>query len=96
MWWLSFRDGGVLIAGASSLIHARLLAAANGLGRASHFVEANFIDTERLPPIPPEFVGRMLAPIEARQLQEMLDSPREHGTERRRNSKRARPQNQAS
>jgi hypothetical protein len=95
MWRLLFRDGGVVIAG-SSLIHARLLAAANGLGRASRFVEGNFIDTERLPPIPPEFVGRMLAPIEARQLQEMLDSPREHGTERRRNSKRARPQNRAS
>jgi hypothetical protein len=92
MWWLLFRDGGVVIVGASSLVHARLLAAANGLGRASHFVEGNFIDTERLPPIPPEFVGRMLSPIEARQLQEMLDrKPRDHGTERRRRSKPARP-----
>jgi hypothetical protein len=70
--------------------------AANGLGRASYFVEGNFIDTERAPPIPPEFVGRMLSPIEARQLQEMLDSPPDHGTERRRKSKPARPQNQAS
>ena len=92
MWWLLFRDGGVVIIGASSLVHARLLAAANGLGRASHFVEGNFIDTERLPPIPPEFVGRMLSPIEARQLQEILDrKPRDHGTERRRRSKPARP-----
>src|SRR6267154_1223920 len=91
MWWLLFRDGGVVIIGASSLVHARLLAAANGLGRASHFVEGNFIDTERLPPIPLEFVGRMLSPIEARQLQEMLDrKPRDHGTEHRRRSKPAR------
>jgi len=47
MWRLSFRDGGVVIISASSLIHARLLAAANGLGRASRFVEGNFLDIER-------------------------------------------------
>ena len=93
MWWLSFRDGGVVIISASSLAHARLLAAANGLGRASHFVEGNFIDTGRLPPIPSEFVGRMLSPIEARKLAEMLNREwRNHDTERRRGSKRPRPQ----
>jgi len=91
MWRLLFRDGGVVIIGASSLVHARLLAAANGLGRASHFVEGNFIDIERLPPIPPEFVGRMLSPIEARQLEEMLNpTPPDHVTQRRRRSKPAR------
>jgi hypothetical protein len=73
MWWLSFRDGGVVIVNAASLAHARLLAAANGLGRASHFVEGNLIDTERLPPIPQEFIGRMLSPIDARQLIEILN-----------------------
>ncbi len=91
MWWLSFRDGGVVVISASSLAHARLLAAANGLGRASHFVEGNFIDTERLPPIPSDFVGRMLSPIEARQLEDMLNrKPLDHGSERRRRSKPAR------
>ena len=91
MWWLLFRDG-VVVIGASSLVHARLRAAASGLGRASHFVEGNFIDTERLPPIPPEFVGRMLSHIEARQLEEMLiRKPRDHGAEGRRRSKSARP-----
>jgi hypothetical protein len=85
MWWLSFRDGGVVIISASSLVHARLLAARNGLGRASHFVEGNFINAEHLPPIPPEFVGRMLSPIEARQLGEMLNGrPQDHRTVRRR------------
>jgi hypothetical protein len=88
MWWLLFRDGGVVIISASSLAHARLLAAANGLGRASHFVEGNFIDTERLPTIPSEFVGRMLSPVEARQLVELLNrKPRDAGAERRRGAK---------
>ncbi len=73
MWWLSFSDGSVVILSASSLTHARLLAAAKGLGRASHFIEGNRIDTERLPPIPGEFVGRMLSPVDARQLLEILD-----------------------
>jgi len=76
MWWLSFSDGGVVIIGASSLVHARLLAAAKGLGRVSDFVEGNLIDTERLPPIPAEFVGKMLSPVDARQLIEILDRRR--------------------
>jgi len=92
MWWLLFRDGGVVIISASSLVHARLLAAANGLGRASHFVEGNFLDIERLPSIPSEFIGRMLSPIEARQLEEMLNrEPEDRGTERRRRSQWLRP-----
>jgi hypothetical protein len=73
MWWLSFSDGSVVIIAASSLAHARLLAAAKGLGRASHFVEGNRIETERLPPIPAEFVGKMLSPVDARQLIDILD-----------------------
>jgi hypothetical protein len=78
MWWLSFSDGSVVIIAATSLAHARLLAAAKGLGRASHFVEGSRIDTERLPPIPDEFVSRMLSPVDARQLLEILDRP-DHG-----------------
>jgi hypothetical protein len=91
MWWLLFRDGGVVIVSASSLVHARLLAAASGLGRASHFVEGNFIDTEHLPAIPSEFIGRVLSPVEARHLVELLSRrSRDSGAERR--SKPARPQ----
>jgi hypothetical protein len=78
MWWLSFSDGSVVIIAASSLAHARLLAAAKGLGRASDFIEGNRIDTERLPPIPDGFVGRLLSPIDARQLLEILDR-QDHG-----------------
>jgi hypothetical protein len=73
MWWLSFNDGSVVILAASSLTHARLLAAAKGLGRASDFIEGNQIDTEHLPPIPGEFVGRMLSPVDARRLLDVLD-----------------------
>ena len=73
MWWLSFRDGGVVIINAASLAHARLRAAASGLGRASDFVDGSLIDTQRLPPIPQEFIGRMLSPIDARQLLEILN-----------------------
>jgi hypothetical protein len=72
MWWLSFADGGVVIIAASSLSHARLLAAAKGLGRASDFVEGNPIDNQRVPPIPVEFIGRMLSPVDARQLLDIL------------------------
>jgi hypothetical protein len=73
MWWLSFSDGSVVIIAASSLAHARLLAAAKGLGRASNFVDGNRIDTVRLPPIPDEFVGRMLSPVDARRLLDILN-----------------------
>jgi len=85
MWWLSFRDGGVVIISASSLAHARLLAARNGLGRASHFVEGHFIDPERMAPVRPEHMGRMLSPIEARQLWELVSrEPQNLATERKR------------
>lgn len=72
MWWLSFRDDGVVVINASSLTHARLLAARSGLGRASHFVEGHFIDTDRSTAVPSELIGRILSPIEARQLEERL------------------------
>lgn len=72
MWWLSFIDGSVVIMTAASLAQARLLAAAKGLGRASHFVEGKRIDVDNLPPIPEQFVGRILTPVDARQLLDIL------------------------
>jgi hypothetical protein len=48
MWWLTFLHGGVAIIEASSLTHARALAAAHGLGRVSHFGEGHFIDPDCL------------------------------------------------
>jgi hypothetical protein len=46
MPWLSFLHGGVVIIEASSLIHARTLAALHELGRVSHVAEGHFIDPE--------------------------------------------------
>lgn len=82
MWWLSYTDGGVVIIAAVSLAQARLLAAAKGLGRASHFLEGRRIDAERLPPIPQEFVGRMLSPVDARQLLDILNRQRRPATQK--------------
>jgi len=45
MWWLSF-IGGVVIMEATSLSHARLLAALKNLGRASQFAEGYFISPD--------------------------------------------------
>jgi hypothetical protein len=52
MWWLTFLNGGVVIIEASSLIHARSLAAAHGLGRVVHFAEGHFINPESAALIP--------------------------------------------
>ena len=57
MWWLTFLNGGVVIIEASSLTHARALAAAHGLGRVSHFAEGHFINPESAALIPDAFVG---------------------------------------
>ena len=55
MWWLTFLNGGVVIIEASSLIHARSLAAARGLGRVVHFAEGHFINPESAALIPDAF-----------------------------------------
>src|SRR5258708_33046522 len=68
MWWLTFLNGGVVIIEASSLTHARSLAAAHGLGRVVHFAEGHFINPESAALIPDAFIGRMLSAIEARRL----------------------------
>jgi hypothetical protein len=72
MWWLSFRDGSAVVIDASSLVHARLLAAAQGLGRVSDFVAGLFTDSEHAALIPYDCRNRLLSPIEARQLHERL------------------------
>jgi hypothetical protein len=71
MWWLSFR-GGVVIVEAASLIHARLLAAQCEFSRASEFVAGYFIDPDRAALIPNYSIGRMLSPVEVRELVKLL------------------------
>jgi hypothetical protein len=74
MWWLSFVDGRVVIldAEASSLIHARTIAAMHGLGRVSHFEGGHFINPEHAALISGDLIGRMLSPFEVQQLRERL------------------------
>jgi hypothetical protein len=56
MWWLSFFGGDVVIIEAASLAHARLLAAATVLGRASHFGEGHSISSGLATLIPDNFL----------------------------------------
>jgi hypothetical protein len=71
MWWLSFRGGSVVIVTAASLVHARLLAAIE-FDHASHFVEGYPIDPDLEELIPVHSVGRMLSPLESRDLIKLL------------------------
>jgi hypothetical protein len=65
MWRLSFLHGGVVIVEASTLTHARMLAAVYGGGRVSHFAEGHVISPERAALIPDDSIGRMLSPAPA-------------------------------
>jgi hypothetical protein len=76
VWWLTFRHGDVVIVAASSLIHARTVAAQYGLGRPGHFAEGHFIDPERAALIRDDDIGRVLTPTEARTVREALKSLR--------------------
>ena len=76
MWWLTFLHGGVTIIEASSLTHARALAAAHGLGRVSHFAAGHFIDPESAALIPDAFIRRMLSAAEARRLRDRMEPAR--------------------
>jgi hypothetical protein len=79
MWWLSFLGGRVVILEAVSLAQARLLAVANGLGRASQFVEGHSIRPDLAALIPVDSFGRMLTPEEARQLLKLMKyGPQKH------------------
>jgi hypothetical protein len=79
LWWLSFRGGSALIIEAESLAHARLLAAVNELGRASHLLEGHSVDPDLVTLIPDDFIGRKLFAEEAEELLGLL----KHGPPRR-------------
>jgi hypothetical protein len=73
LWLLSFmgRCNAAVVRG-ESLIQARLLAVADGIGRASHFDEGFAIDPEQAGQIPPSLIGRQLSGDEAADLLTML------------------------
>jgi hypothetical protein len=65
MWWLQFEEGNAAVVAATSLVHARLVAASQGLGRASKFVEGYSIDAEFLQFVPSYLIGKELSKEEA-------------------------------
>jgi hypothetical protein len=82
LWWLSFPEGEAVIMEASSLAQARLLAVANGLGRASQFVEGYPIDALLAARVPDHSVGRILTREEARRLLKIIKyGPRNGGAQ---------------
>jgi hypothetical protein len=79
LWWLAFRDGSAVIIEGKSLTHARLLAAADLLSRASQFSDGYPIDPEFVELIPADATFRQLSPMEAAELLELL----KHGARRK-------------
>jgi hypothetical protein len=71
MWWLSFPEGVVIIE-AASLAHARLLAAQCAFSRASQFVEGYPINPDLVALVPGNSIGRMLSPLEVREVIKLL------------------------
>jgi hypothetical protein len=68
LWWLAYSGEGAVIIEGKSLAHARLLAAAHELGRASQFLTGYPIDPELVQLIPAGFISRTIPPDEAREL----------------------------
>jgi hypothetical protein len=70
---ISFLHGGAFVVKASSLTHARVLAAARGIGRVTQFAEGHLISEDQASLIPGDMIGRMLSAAEARRLREVLE-----------------------
>jgi hypothetical protein len=70
MWWLQFEEGNAAVVTAASLVQARLIAAGQGLGRASKFVEGYEIDAEFLQFVPDNLIGKELSNKEASEVLE--------------------------
>jgi hypothetical protein len=81
-WWLRLRGGGAAIVEAESIVHARLLAVVNDIGRASHFTDGYSIDPHLVELIPQELIERKLSPAEADGLLDRLRMSELNGAER--------------
>jgi hypothetical protein len=81
LWWLAFRGGSAVIVEGESITHARVLAVANELGRASQFDDGYAIDPDLAEMIPEDFIWRKLSPKEASDLLNRLkEGPPRPGT----------------
>jgi hypothetical protein len=72
LWWLSFKGDATIIVRAETLVHARLLAAADKVARAYLFDAGFQVDLEFEQMIPDELIGRTLSGDEAADLQRRL------------------------
>jgi hypothetical protein len=72
LWWLSFKGGTTVIVRAETLVHARLLAAADKVARAYLFDAGFRVDPEFEQIIPDDLIGRTLSRNEAAELQRRL------------------------
>jgi hypothetical protein len=61
-WWVSFRDGTAVIIEATSLAHARLLAAVLQVGRVAQFADGYLLSPELAALIPDDCVGQTAFP----------------------------------
>jgi hypothetical protein len=61
LWCLTFKGGRIVIMRAETLVHARLLAAANEGARAYLFDDGFLVDPEFEQMIPDELIGRTLS-----------------------------------
>jgi hypothetical protein len=71
LWWLTFRGGSAVIVEGNSVTHARVLAVANELGRASQFEDGYAIDLDLAEMIPDD-LWREISPKEAADILMML------------------------
>jgi hypothetical protein len=72
LWWLSFKCGTAVIVRAETLVHARLLAAADEVARAYLFDAGFRVDPEFEQMIPDDLIGRTLSRDEVTDLQRWL------------------------
>jgi hypothetical protein len=72
LWWLSFKGGTTVIVRAETLVHARLLTAADEVARAYLFDAGFQVDPEFGRIIPDDLIGRTLSRDEAADLQRQL------------------------
>ena len=72
LWWLSFKGGATIIVRAETLVHARLLAAADKVARAYLFDAGFQVDLEFEQMISDDLIGRTLSRDEATDLQRRL------------------------
>jgi hypothetical protein len=76
MWWLYFCNGNVLVGAAiieaRTLYHARLRAAAQGIGRAAEYNAGEEAEVELRLLVPRDCIGRLLSLQEARQVVDLV------------------------